>query len=102
MTGTVLSQIISYSISPILTRIYSTEEMGDLGIYMRVVGFISALATARYEMSLPLPKNDSHSFLLLRLSIRIAMFTMLFCTVIGLIFLSSKNQYFTSFCQISG
>lgn len=90
MTGTVLSQIISYSISPILTRIYSTEEMGDLGIYMRVVGFISALATARYEMSLPLPKNDSHSFLLLRLSIRIAMFTMLFCTVIGLIFLFTR------------
>ena len=90
MTGTVLSQIISYSISPILTRIYSTEEMGDLGIYMRVVGFISALATARYEMSLPLPKNDSHSFLLFRLSIRIAMVTLLFCTVIGLIFLFTR------------
>lgn len=90
MTGTVMAQAISYLISPILTRIYSTEEMGDLGVYMRAVGFISALATARYELSLPLPKNDTHSYLLYRLSLRIAGYILVACTVIGIIYLFTQ------------
>ncbi len=87
MTGTIVAQVISYLITPILTRIYSTEEMGELGMYMRIVGFISVLATARYEMSLPLPKSDSHSFLLYRVSFRIALYTLLGSAGLGLIYL---------------
>lgn len=90
MTGTVMAQAISYLISPILTRIYSTEEMGDLGVYMRAVGFISALATARYELSLPLPKNDTHSYLLYRLSLRIAGYILIACTIIGVIYIFTQ------------
>lgn len=90
MTGTVFAQAISYLISPILTRIYSTEEMGDLGVYMRATGFIAAMATARYELSLPLPKNDSHSFLLYRLSLRIAVYILIACTAIGTVYLFTK------------
>jgi len=91
MTGTVLAQMIAYLISPLLTRIYSQEEMGDLGIYMRAIGFISALATARYELSLPLPKNDSHSYLLYRLSLRISIYMLAGCGLIGLIYLFFRS-----------
>ena len=86
-TGTVMAQAIGYLITPILTRIYSNEEMGDLGVYMRAVGFLSTLATARYELSLPLPKNDAHSFDLYRLSLRIAGYTLLGCSLIGAVLL---------------
>ena len=64
VSGTVLAQAIGYLVSPFLTRIYSAEEMGELGMYMRLVGFFSALATARFELAIPLPKRDNHSFLL--------------------------------------
>jgi len=67
-----MAQAIGYLISPFLTRIYSAEEMGELGMYMRIVGFVSALATARFELAIPLPKNENHSFLLYQLSLRIA------------------------------
>lgn len=70
-----MAQAIGYLIAPILTRIYVAEEMGELAIYMRAVGFIAAAATLRYELSLPLPKRDAHSFLLYRLSFRIALVT---------------------------
>lgn len=89
-TGTVIAQSITYLISPILTRIYSTEEMGDFGLYMRAIGFISALATARYEFSLPLPKNDTHSYLLYRVSIRIASIIFLACGVLGFIYMLTQ------------
>ncbi|MCO5260280.1 MAG: oligosaccharide flippase family protein [Crocinitomicaceae bacterium] len=77
MTGTVISQVISFLITPILTRIYPPEVMSDLNLYTRLVGFLAALATARYELSLPLPKRDEHSYLLYKLSLRIASYILL-------------------------
>jgi O-antigen/teichoic acid export membrane protein len=73
VSGTAAAQAVGYLIAPILTRIYGADEMGELAIYMRAVSFLAALATLRYELSLPLPKRDDHSFLLYRLSFRIAL-----------------------------
>jgi O-antigen/teichoic acid export membrane protein len=85
-TGTVFAQSIGYLITPLLTRIYTTEEMGDLGVYIRVIGFLSTLATLRYELSIPLPKSDRHSFILYRMAFRISIFMLLGSSVIGLLF----------------
>jgi O-antigen/teichoic acid export membrane protein len=86
MTGTVLAQLISYLISPLLTRIYTPDEMGELNVYLRAVIFLSALATARFEISLPLPKSDAHSYLLYRLSLRIAGFSLLAASLVLLVY----------------
>ncbi len=84
-SGTVIAQSIGYLITPILTRIYSTEEMGDLGIYMRAVGLLSTLLTARYELALPLPKNDAHSYLLYRVALRVTGLIFVCCSILGLV-----------------
>ncbi len=60
-TGTAIGQFGSVLLSPFLTRIYSPEMFGILGIYMAVVGIASVLATLRYEMALPLVQSDSHA-----------------------------------------
>lgn len=86
MTGTVIAQLFSFLISPILTRIYTPGEMGDLNLYLRIVGFLSALATARFELSLPLPKKDEHSYLLYRLSMRIAVYMLLGVSVLSILY----------------
>ena len=91
MTGTVLAQALTYLITPILTRIYSTEEMGDLGLYLRLVGFISAIATARYELTLPLPKRNNHAFLLYKLSIKISFYVFFGIGLISAIYFCSKS-----------
>lgn len=87
MTGTVIAQLIAYLITPILTRIYNGEEMGELGVYMRAVGFIAALATARFELALPLPGRDQHAYLLYRLALRIAVYTFAACALLFGVFL---------------
>jgi O-antigen/teichoic acid export membrane protein len=84
MSGTLIAQLIGYAIAPILTRLYSTEEMGELGFYMRLTGFIAAVATLRYEAALPLPKKDEHSFLLYRLAYLISLVVLI---IMALIFL---------------
>lgn len=74
VSGTAIAQALGYLVSPLITRLYSAEDLGDLGIYMRAVGFIAAVSTLRYELSLPLPKRDDHSFLLYHLAFRIALY----------------------------
>lgn len=84
MTGTLVAQVIAYFIFPILTRIYSPAEMGDLGVYTRMVAFIAAFATARYELTLPITKQDTHAFLLYRLSLKIALIVLVSLLVLGI------------------
>tara|TARA_B110000285_G_C15124159_1_gene619098 strand:- start:1561 stop:2802 length:1242 start_codon:yes stop_codon:yes gene_type:complete len=102
MTGTVMAQAIGYMISPFLTRIYSTEEMGELGIYIRLIGFVSAFATARYELSLPLPKSEAHSFLLYKFSLKITKIVVICMALLFVLFyivqpFEYKNLYFIVF-----
>ncbi len=89
LSGTLIAQIIGYAIAPILTRLYTTEEMGELGFYMRLTGFIAAIATLRYEAALPLPKKDEHSFLLYRLAYLISMVVLIIVAVVFLFLILS-------------
>ncbi len=86
MTGTVIAQVIAYLIYPVLTRIYTTADMGDLGVYTRLVAFISAFATARYELTLPIAKQDHHAFSLYRLSFRISLVVLSSVLLLGMIY----------------
>ncbi|MGF1564646.1 MAG: lipopolysaccharide biosynthesis protein [Flavobacteriales bacterium] len=83
VSGTAMAQAIGYLVAPVLTRLYSPEEMGELGIYMRAVGFIAAVATLRFELALPLPKRDDHSFVIYRMTLRIALAMLLVLGIAG-------------------
>lgn len=88
-----MAQVIGYAIAPILTRLYSNAEMGEMLYYMRLIAFISSIATLRYEAALPLPKRDEHSYFMYRfvylfsfwLLVFIAAFLLVFSLVFDLI-----------------
>lgn len=85
-SGTVLAQIIAIALQPVITRLYSPEEIGELGIFLRWATFISSVATARYEMAIPLPKNKAHGFQIFRVALRISTYTILSVLVCGLLY----------------
>lgn len=60
-SGTSLAQIIPLAISPILTRIYSPDEFGVFAIYLSLVSILTVIATARYELAVMLPDNDTEA-----------------------------------------
>jgi O-antigen/teichoic acid export membrane protein len=97
MTGTVVAQIIGYAVYPLITRIYSPEDMGELGLFSRFVPFIATFATVRYEFALPLAKHDHHAFGLFRLSLRIAFVCLFSVLIFGMcyaIFQPEQKEYF--------
>jgi len=97
MTGTVVAQVIGYAVYPLITRIYTPEDMGELGLFSRFVPFIATFATVRYEFALPLAKQDHHAFGLFRLSLRIAFICLFSVLIFGMcyaIFRPEQKDYF--------
>ncbi len=71
VTGTVFSQIIVFALSPVISRLYTPEENANFSIYVRIIVFVSTLATARFESALVLPRRHEHAFSLYRLIVRL-------------------------------
>src|ERR1051325_11336903 len=58
MTGTVIAQAITVSLSPVVTRLFSPSAFGVVGVYVAVLSIVSAFMTFRYDQALMLPKVD--------------------------------------------
>jgi len=98
VSGTVLAQLISYLLSPVISRLYAPEDMTYLSLFSRIVSFLAVIATARFELAFPLPKREEHAYSLYRLSLRITFVTTVLSlfVVTGLLTVrwSDPNMYF--------
>lgn len=83
--GTAIAQIITFSVTPILSRVYTPEDFGQFATLLSIVMILSSAATAKYEMAIPLPKNDDEGNGLNWLSFLIAFsFCLTLVPVIGI------------------
>jgi O-antigen/teichoic acid export membrane protein len=57
-SGTVIAQGITIVTSPIITRIYSPDNMGELASYSAIVSILGVIAAGCYEQAIVLPEND--------------------------------------------
>ncbi len=56
-----VAQVISIAVMPILTRIYSPDEIGVWALYMSCVSVLSIVATGRYEVAIMAPQGDDEA-----------------------------------------
>ena len=59
LVGTVLGQAMSVLLSPALTRIYTPEQFGALGVYMSTLNIVVVLAALRYEIPMSTARNET-------------------------------------------
>lgn len=67
--GTAFAGALSTLALPLLTRIYSPEEFGVLGVFAALLGMISVIACLRYEIAIPLPESDQSAANLLAVAL---------------------------------
>ncbi len=58
MSGTTIAQAIPIAISPILTRLYDSQDFGVFALYVSISAVFGVVATGRYELAVMLPKRD--------------------------------------------
>ncbi|RST59499.1 hypothetical protein D5F11_011765 [Siminovitchia terrae] len=67
-TATALGQLIFFLASPLLTRLYSPEAFGDLAVFISLVSILSIAISWRYELAIPIPKEENKAIVLVVLS----------------------------------
>lgn len=96
MTGTSIAQAIPIAISPILTRLYTPEQFGLMGLYVSIVSVLFVIANGRYEIAIVLPEKENEAKNLLALSVTISTSFSLFLMLIILLFNDSLTTLFGS------
>jgi len=81
--GTALSQAIGLLAFPVLTRLYTPEAMGSLGLFLSFLGFVAVVGALRYEMAMASVDDDLVSASLFWGSLFLAIWTSL---IAGLVF----------------
>lgn len=69
--ATVGAQLIFVVASPLLTRIYTPAEFGLLAVFSSMLGVLTVISSARYEMAIPLCKTVRSAVGVLSISLRI-------------------------------
>jgi len=87
--GTILGQGLVVLSSPILTRLYTPNDFGVLAVYSSVLVIMVTIASLRYELAIPLPKDDESAANLLILSVLILLIAVFFSGA-GVFFLSDQ------------
>lgn len=59
--GTALGQIVTVLASPLLSRLYSPGDFGELAVYLSLTGSIAMVAGLTYQMAVPLPEEDDEA-----------------------------------------
>lgn len=93
ISGSVIAQLLSILLRPILTRLFSPQSFGIFSVYMSLVGMIVILSSLRYDDTIVLPKSDKESINLLGLSLFIS-FCFNFLIFILVLIMGSKLKTF--------
>jgi O-antigen/teichoic acid export membrane protein len=86
VTGTSIAQAIAFIAAPIISRYYSPEDFAQFALFVSTAAIASVVATARYELAIPLPKIEKDAKNILALSLII-------CTILSIIVLSGIALY---------
>lgn len=74
ITGTIIAQLISFILQPVLRRLYSPETYGTFIVYLSIIGIVTVIASFRYDDAIVLPKKDKESANVVILSLLINLF----------------------------
>lgn len=83
-SGSIIVQLITIAASPIMTRLYTTEEIGLYTLVLSIVNMFGLVLSGRYEMPIVSEKNENNIFPLIKLS---GCLCILFSFVISIFFL---------------
>ena len=61
VSGSVVGQAIALLIYPLLTRLFSTEDLGVYATWLSVVDVLVLLSTGRYESGIMLSRDKSEA-----------------------------------------
>lgn len=72
--GSIITQILAICISPVMTRIYSENQIGEYTIVLTAVSMFGSIICGRYDMSIVSEPDNRKVFSLIKLSFFVTLF----------------------------
>jgi O-antigen/teichoic acid export membrane protein len=94
--GTAIAQIIMIASSPIVSRLYSPEEIGVLTVYTSILSMLAAFATLRFELAIPIAEDDIRAVNVLALCVTSVLVISAIVLAIALAFSNSIVKLFNA------
>ncbi|MEI8006859.1 MAG: oligosaccharide flippase family protein [Bacteroidota bacterium] len=82
VAGTSVAQLISFLTAPVITRLFTPDDVGGFTFLISIAGGIGLIATLRYEMAIILPKENRDSVNLAFMSLMIALVISVVSTIL--------------------
>lgn len=95
MSGNVIAQAIILLALPIITRIYSPEQMSLLAVYVAILTMITVGACLRFEIAIPIPKDDETAINLAALAMLSTVSVATLVIVVLIVIKITNIQYIT-------
>jgi len=77
LSGSSIAQLFPLLLYPLITRVYTPEDLGLLALFMSISGLLSIVFTGRYEPAIMLPDKESDARHIFLLSLFISIFSFL-------------------------
>ncbi len=61
MTGTAIGQAASFAIVPVLSRLYSPDDFGVVGVFLSLASVLGVVAALRLELAVVVPREDDEA-----------------------------------------
>lgn len=87
--STAAAKLFSFLTMPLITRLYTPDEFGDLSFFLSLVSILVPFATLRYSLAIPLVKNDLLAINLFYACLFIIIFVVTLFTIILSIIVST-------------
>ena len=91
MTGNGLSQVFVLLISPIITRLFTTAEIGIYASFISIVNISAVISSGRYENAIVIAKDEKEAINVFALSFILSII------VSGLLFIGVAILFYTNF-----
>lgn len=82
LTGSTIAALIPILIMPIITRIYTVDDIGIYGTFVSLVTIIASVTTLRYELAILLPKTKFGANIVTNLALNTTVITSVLCILI--------------------
>lgn len=77
--GTIVSQVLSVAMTPVLTRLYTPSDFGVITLFIATLGVLNTFDSCSYETAIPLPLEEGIARDLVALATSILVITSIIC-----------------------
>lgn len=85
ISGTGAAQLLGIIFSPVFTRVYTPSDFGVFAVFTSLLSLLSVISSLRYEIAIPLPKNEAGGKYLLILCSLITLLLSAFSLIFALL-----------------